>query len=80
MFIGAGKLSRENLPQDRMKILDNIMSSIESIRKEASQIKLKNEDKNISKSKPTNFISILGERGSGKTSLGLTVLEELNRM
>ncbi len=80
MFIGAGKLSRDNLPEDRVKILDNIMSSIDIIRKEASQIKLKDEDKNISKSKPTNFISILGERGSGKTSLGLTVLEELNRM
>ncbi|WBW96308.1 hypothetical protein [Oceanirhabdus sp. W0125-5] len=66
MAIGAGKLYRENLPDNKKKILDNIKNQIETIRNEKQEI-----------SEPNNFISIIGGRGYGKTSIALTVQKEL---
>ena len=80
-MIGSGVLNRENLANERKEIFNNILDKIEVIRTEAKEyyqnIAQVDKDKIVKSGKPHNFISILGARGSGKTSLMLTVLKEL---
>lgn len=82
MAIGADLLNRDNLSEDKIHVLDRIQKNIKNIREEAgiydSNTKNSGLEKQIKKM-PTNFISILGERGSGKTSLVLTLIEELDK-
>lgn len=82
MSIGSGKLIRDNLPKDRIEILNKIHNIIEEdFRSEAKNKKNNSECDNNNqftyKKRYNNVISILGGRGSGKTSMGITVLKEL---
>lgn len=69
--IGEGILDLETkcLAQERRKIIEDICKNIESIK----MMNYKNDDK------PNNYISILGERGSGKSSVMLTVQDKLEK-
>lgn len=81
MYIGAGRLDVNNLQSDKDKILKSINDDIYIIRQGAEKYRAERTviKNGFSKNKPTNFISILGERGSGKTSLMLTLLDELKK-
>lgn len=76
--IGAGALTDEQL---KMLIPDSdIMEDIETIRETAKNVVTKDiDEKNIDSTlrKYNNIISVLGERGSGKTSVLLTIQEKL---
>lgn len=81
--IGASSLNNEQL---KMIIPDSdIMEDIEAIRKTAENVVTKDiDEKDIDSTlrKYNNIVSILGERGSGKTSVLLTIqknLEEKNK-
>ncbi len=82
-MIGSGKLSKENLPQDRVDILDGIRSQIQKFRKNAYEEEMecvrKCKDRVKDKERPNNVISILGGRGSGKTSVALTIHNEFKK-
>lgn len=80
-MIGSGKLSKDNLPQDRKDILEGIKAQIERFRKNAYEEEMEclreSKDRVKDKERPNNVISILGGRGSGKTSVTLTIHNEL---
>lgn len=68
MSIGAGRLYKENIDDNKKSIIENIKMQVSEIRS--------NKD---SRYEHNNFISILGGRGYGKTSLALTVLEDIKK-
>lgn len=82
-MIGSGKLSKDNLPQDRLDILNGIRSQIQRFRENAYEAEKEfinnNKDRVKDKERPNNVISILGGRGSGKTSVALTINNELEK-
>lgn len=80
--VGAGLLSLEFMEKNDkrlFKIYENIVSQVENIRSTARKhYQNKSKDDNFFKSpNRNNTISVLGERGAGKTSLILTFLNEL---
>lgn len=82
--IGAGILNKEYMEKydDRMySSYNRIMSQIDEFRCFANEYFESNLKKNkksiVQQVKPNNTISIIGDRGVGKTSLMLTVLNEL---
>ena len=81
--IGAGHLNKEGISYDRQNVIDSILSDIKIIRNSRSDKSsydyISNKENRISTVKRNNFISILGGRGAGKTSLLLTILDELNK-
>ena len=83
-LIGAGILNKEYLQNNDIRtfeIYKKIEQNIEQIRNAARnyyESEYKYDDESIAKAiRPNNTISIIGSRGSGKTSLLLTVLNEL---
>lgn len=81
-MIGSGKLSYENLPPDRKEILDGISHQIDKFRANAWKENNINQNRcrEKDKSRPNNVISILGGRGSGKTSIALTIRDKLSNI
>lgn len=81
--IGAGHLNKEGISYDRQNVINSILSDIKTIRNSRSDKSsydyISNKENRISTVKRNNFISILGGRGAGKTSLLLTILDELNK-
>lgn len=73
--IGAGHLNKEGISNERKEIFECIIEEIDGIR---SYKKVNEKKSRISKEIKNNFISILGERGAGKTSMLLTILDEIN--
>lgn len=80
---GAIPLNNEYMAESRKNIYNNVMRNIESMAKEVKEYKQK-----IGKDKPKsvvlednscNVISFLGGRGSGKTSMLLTVLKQIEK-
>ncbi|PWX13263.1 hypothetical protein CYK67_04865 [Clostridium perfringens] len=73
--IGAGHLNKDGISNERKEIFECIIEEINSIR---GYKKVNGKKSRISKEIKNNFISILGERGAGKTSMLLTILDEIN--
>lgn len=76
--IGAGLLDVEYLKESDIRLYDiyeRVLKHIESFRINANIFE--NEESFIKSRKPNNTISIIGDRGVGKTSLMLTLLNEL---
>lgn len=69
--IGEKVLNKDNLTKSRVKILNDIIDVIENLKKSSKINASTNRGYN-------NFISILGTRGSGKSSMIITLLNELN--
>ncbi|ADL50743.1 hypothetical protein [Clostridium cellulovorans] len=78
-MIGSGKLSIDNLPKERRAILAGIEAQIQKFRgnAEREEKECASKDKIRDKERPNNVISILGGRGSGKTSVALTIYNSL---
>ena len=69
--IGAGYLNIEMLPDDRIKTFASIIKQVEEIREAAAEYYeggYYKVDSVVREDTAHNNISILGERGSGKTS------------
>ncbi len=78
--IGAGYLNIEMLPDDRIKTFASIIKQVEEIREAAAEYYeggYYKVDSVVREDTAHNNISILGERGSGKTSFLLTILRHL---
>ncbi|URZ15078.1 hypothetical protein [Clostridium felsineum] len=77
MHMGPGVLG-ENLPDDKIRVKERINSLIDKMRTDAKEYNKKEKDNlSIIKEKSYNFILISGDRGSGKTSMILTIIREL---
>lgn len=83
MLLGAHVLDEEKLPKERQEAIQGIMGLIDGFREEAFyyQKSMYGESCNqyFEELSPTNFISILGDRGSGKTSTLLTIHKKLRK-
>jgi hypothetical protein len=70
--IGEKVLNKENLTDSRVNKLNNILDTI-------GYFKKNNGDRDSEGNRYNNFISILGSRGSGKSSMILTIIDELKK-